>query len=61
MITISIATLKWIIAGLATIAWLLWSQLVEKKHGGGDYNFSMPWVLPLVCYLLFWIVWLIIF
>jgi hypothetical protein len=59
MITVSIATLKWIIAALATITWILWCRWDARNNGGGWID--LTGLIPTFVYLIFWIVWLIIF
>lgn len=59
MITISIVTLKWITAALATIAWVLWHRWDVKNNGGGFLDLSG--LGPTFVYLIFWIIWLIVF
>ena len=59
MITISIVTLKWITAALATIAWVLWCRWDARNNENGFIDLSG--IVPTFVYLVFWIIWLIIF
>lgn len=54
--------IKWIIAIVATIVWIIWCGAATKGNGGNYIDLSaLGAIIPTGCYLIFWIIWLIIF